>query len=116
MSNTLTHKCWVWNAPKAMQDVLCNDCAHGSLPRKNEPFLHKGEQIMSNWQPVDAETIHLLDGTTVQAEVNGKTLDGQRGEALLFVDTGNLRGSLAESTEIEVERLPDGSWREVRQS
>lgn len=27
-----THECWVYRAPKAMRDVLCDDCARGSKP------------------------------------------------------------------------------------
>lgn len=61
------------------------------------------------------EVIHLADGSTIRAEVNGKTLDGQRGYVLLAVDMGSVRHSLAESSEIEVERRPGGEWQEVRQ-
>lgn len=60
----------------------------------------------------DREIIHLQSGETIRAEVNGKTLDGRRGYVLVAVDTGNVRRSLAESIEIEVEKLADGSWQE----
>lgn len=60
------------------------------------------------------EIIHLASGKTVLAEVNGLTMDGQRGYILLAVDRGNLYRSLRERTEIEVEKRPDGSWWEVR--
>ena len=60
------------------------------------------------------EVIHLSSDKTVLAEINGKSLDGQSGFALIAVDTGNLYRSLRESTEIEVEKR-DGKWQEVRQ-
>lgn len=62
------------------------------------------------------EIIHLVSGKTVLAEVNGFTMDGQRGYVLLAVDTGNLYRSLRESSEIEVEKRTDGSWWEVNNS
>lgn len=60
------------------------------------------------------EIIHLVNGETISAEVNGRTMDGQRGYVLLSVDTGNVRRSLAESLEIEVEKR-DGEWWEVQE-
>lgn len=60
------------------------------------------------------EFIHMADGGIVRAEVNGISLDRQRGYALLIVNTGNLRRSLMESAEIEVVKRPDGSWQEVK--
>lgn len=57
--------------------------------------------------------IHLTNGETIRAEINGRTLDGQRGFVLVVVNTGNVRGSLAESVEIEVVKRPDGEWQEA---
>lgn len=62
------------------------------------------------------EVIHLLDGSTIRAEVNGKTLDGSRGHVLIWVNAGNLRRTLAESVEIQVRRRADGEWEEVRET
>lgn len=59
------------------------------------------------------EIIHLSNGETIRSEVNGKTIDGRRGYVLVSVDTGNVRRSLAESNEIEVEKR-DSEWWEVR--
>lgn len=61
------------------------------------------------------EHIHLQDSTITEAEVNGKSLDGQRGHALL-VPSGDmsLAERLAESVEIRVEHDEQGRWNEVR--
>lgn len=58
------------------------------------------------------ETIHLLDGDTVKAEVNGKSLDGLEGFAFLAVDCGSLLATLLEGRAIEVVKRPDGEWDE----
>lgn len=58
------------------------------------------------------EIIHLLDGETVKAEINGKSLDGQTGFAFLAVDCGSLLATLLEGRAIEVIRRPDGEWDE----
>lgn len=65
---------------------------------------------------MNKKIIHLANGSTILAEVNGKTLDGQRGYVLHVVNTGNLRGSLAESVEIEVRRRIGNEWEEVKKS
>ncbi len=31
---TKSHECWVYHSPKPIRDVLCEDCAAGSKPRK----------------------------------------------------------------------------------
>jgi len=62
------------------------------------------------------ETIHLLNGETIRAEVNGRTMDGTSGYVLVSVDTGDVCRSLAESVEIEVRRRADNEWEEVKQA
>jgi len=56
----------------------------------------------SKWNEPDTSAIHLADGRTVQANVNGKALDGKSG--YVFV----------EGRDIEVEPIVDqpGAWRE----
>ena len=58
------------------------------------------------------ETIHLLDGETVTAEINGKSLDGQAGFAFLAVDCGSLLATLLEGCAIEVVKRSDEEWDE----
>jgi len=55
------------------------------------------------WNQTDVSTIYLADGRVVQAEVNGKSIDGTSG----FV--------LVEGREIKVAPEPDqaGGWREI---
>lgn len=58
------------------------------------------------------EIVHLANGSTIRAEVAGKTSDGQQGYVLILAEDADLRHSLEESTEIEVALQPNGSWQE----
>jgi hypothetical protein len=58
------------------------------------------------------EIIHLLNGDTVRAEVNGKSLDGQAGFAFLAADCGSLLATLLEGRAIEVVKRSDEEWDE----
>jgi hypothetical protein len=58
------------------------------------------------------EIIHLLDGETARAEVNGKSFDGQTGFVFLAVDCGSLLATLLEGRAIQVVKRPDGEWDE----
>ena len=62
------------------------------------------------------EIIHLLDGDTVKADVNGKSLDGTSGFVFLAVDCASLLVTLLEGREIAVVRREDGKWEEIREA
>jgi len=55
------------------------------------------------WNQPDVSTIYLADGRVVQAEVNGKSIDGTSGSVLV------------EGREIQVAPEPDqaDAWREI---
>jgi len=57
---------------------------------------------MSNWNEPPTETITLLSGETVQANINGIWANGSRGMAFVC------------GQEISVEKF-DGSWYEYRE-
>lgn len=61
------------------------------------------------------DIIHLVNGKTVLAEVNGLTMNGQRGFVLIAIEVGNLYHTLRNSREIEVEKRTGGSWWEVNE-
>jgi hypothetical protein len=67
----------------------------------------------SKGTPIMQAIIHLSDGDTVTAEVNGRSLDGQTGFVFLAVDCGSLLTTLLESRVIEVTQRPDGEWEET---
>ena len=56
----------------------------------------------------------LRDGTSIEAEVNGKSCDGTSGSVLL-VPSGrmSLAERLAERVTIDVKRDEQGTWKEV---
>ena len=58
------------------------------------------------------DIIHLLDGDTVRAEVNGKSLDGLEGFVFLAINCGSLLATLLEGCAIKVVKRPDGEWDE----
>jgi len=78
-----SHECWVYDAPKPMQDVLCNDCARGSKPRKGEKTLKKdyyviaycsrenayGEMIPAEWFILNAPFSSREEAETTQAKI-----------------------------------------------
>ncbi len=74
-------------------------------------FLVHGNPDIGKVSPMQ-ETIHLLNGDTVSAEVNGRSLDGRTGFAFLAVDCELLLATLREGRAIEVIRRPDGEWDE----
>ncbi len=60
------------------------------------------------------EKILLRDGTSIEAEVNGKSFDGTSGSVLLVPSSRmSLAERLAESVTINVERDEQGTWKEV---
>ena len=59
----------------------------------------RNNNMIQDWKMPDISIIHLSNGEVVDAEVNGKSLDGQSG----YVYWG--RG-------IQVERIDDDTWME----
>ena len=61
------------------------------------------------------EPVELRDGTTVQASLNGWSLDGQQAYAMLCPPTGtkSLQAFLEAGKIIRVERNSRGNWQEM---
>ncbi len=57
------------------------------------------------------DRIYLRDGRMIESEVNGRTLDGEQGHAIIL-PAGNwpLRELIAKAQEIEVERSSNGDY------
>lgn len=62
------------------------------------------------------ETIHLNTGETVEAEVSGRSLDGQTGSAYIIPsgEYASLADYIQAGHEVDLEKNPDGTWSEKK--